>query len=63
MVKHTEGAAGGAEYTACGLAFDAYDSGDHSDPIEFAKSGEIVTCADCREAIDHFRKYIKYRVP
>lgn len=49
------------EYTLCGLAVDVFESGDHFEPIVLAKNREIVTCEDCRRALDHaklsFRGY------
>lgn len=47
------------EYSLCGLAFDAFDTGDHDDPIMFAESGETVTCEQCRRALDQFRASFK----
>lgn len=53
----------GEEFTMCGMAFDAFESGDADAPIVFAERGETVTCKDCRDAIDHVRKSFKrYRV-
>ena len=47
------------EYTLCGLAVDAFESGDHHESIVFAKHRETVTCEDCRRAIDHARRSFK----
>ena len=55
-------AEGEQEHSLCGMAFDAYDSGDADEPIVFAKPGEIVTCKHCRAHIDFVRrKYRAYR--
>lgn len=39
------------EFSLCGDAFDAFDSGDASEPYEFAKPGESITCAICCNAV------------
>lgn len=39
------------EYTACGMAFDAYESGDAEEQIIFAAPGETVTCVGSRKII------------
>lgn len=52
LVRHAEGE---QEHALCGLAFDAYDSGDEDQPVVFAEAGETVTCPDCRAAIDYVR--------
>lgn len=45
-----------AEYTICGLAFDAYESGDADCDVRFAAGSETVTCMDCRRAVIEARK-------
>lgn len=55
-VLHAEGE---VEHSLCGMAFDAFDSGDSDEPIIFAKDGEVVTCAPCREHLDFVRRYYK----
>lgn len=45
-----------AEYSICGLAFDAYESGDADEQVLFAKPGETVSCRDCRRAVIEIRK-------
>jgi len=60
-------AEGEQEHSLCGMAFDAFDTGDADEQIVFAKDGETVTCPDCRDAIDFVRRYYKrgykYRIP
>lgn len=48
-----------AEFTLCGDAFDAFDSGDADEEHEVAPDGGVVTCGDCCEAIKDLkaRKY------
>lgn len=53
--KHALSPAGGGEFTVCGMAFDAHDSGDHDEPIVFAGVGEVVTCEECRRIVIEFR--------
>lgn len=48
-----------AEYTLCGMAFDAHESGDADEPIVMAKRGEIVTCEDCRGVIKYVKRSFK----
>lgn len=55
---HAQGA-GNAEYSLCGFAFDAHDSGDSAEPIVFAQAGEQVTCQRCRAQIDHVRNHFR----
>ena len=58
VVLHGEGQ---QEHSLCGMAFDAFDSGDADEPIIFAKSGEVVTCPECRAELDFVRRcYRKY---
>lgn len=58
--KHGEGH---AEFSLCGLAFDAHESGDHDEPVVFAKPGQLVTCPECRQVLDRIRNEFKgYRV-
>jgi len=49
MSKHAEGE---QEHSLCGMAFDAFESGDSDEEIVFAKSGDMVTCEDCKRHID-----------
>jgi hypothetical protein len=51
------------EFTLCGMAFDAYDSGDADEPIVMAQPRELVTCAECRAVIDYARRFKGYRQP
>ena len=43
------------EFTLCGDAFDAYESGDSERPIIFAKQGERVNCEQCLIVIIEIR--------
>lgn len=56
MVKHAHMPGGGDEFAVCGLAFDAYDSGDADAPVIFAGEGELVTCRECRRAVTEIRQ-------
>lgn len=47
------------EIMLCGLAFDAYESGDVDEPVIEAKADELVTCPECRAVIDYIRQ--RYR--
>ena len=40
-----------AEYSLCGEAFDAFDTGDTPERFEFAEEGRSITCRRCCEAI------------
>jgi len=61
--KHGLANSQGFEFTLCGIAYDAFESGDADEKVTFAKSGERVTCEECREVIDHIRKFQGYRQP
>lgn len=52
-------APGTHEHSLCGMAFDAYESGDSEDPVLFAEPGQLVTCASCKDQLDHARKSFK----
>lgn len=56
MVKHAIMPGAGQEYSVCGLAIDAYESGDESEPVLFANAGEVVTCRLCREIVGEIRQ-------
>jgi hypothetical protein len=43
------------EIMACGLAEDAFVSGDHDKPIFWATQGQKVTCISCLRAIEHYK--------
>lgn len=49
------------EFTMCGMAFDAHCTGDSDEVISMAAPGELVTCKDCRRAIDYARTFNRYR--
>lgn len=40
-----------AEFSLCGNAFDAFDSGDADEPHEIANAGQVINCEDCCRAI------------
>ena len=63
LIKHAHNPAGDGEYTMCGLAFDAFDSGDHHEPIIFDDDGEPVTCDECRRIVIEVRKIKLGRMP
>lgn len=50
-----------AEYTLCGDAFDAFESGDADEPIVFAESGQTITCERCRKIIDYCKSLKGYK--
>lgn len=54
-------AQGPVEFTVCGLAPEAFESGDADEPIVIAGTGELVTCPTCRRFIDfaksNFKRY------
>jgi hypothetical protein len=50
---------GHVEFTLCGLACDAYESGDHDESVVSAKPGELVTCPECRQVLDRIRREFK----
>lgn len=50
---------GHTEFTLCGLACDAHESGDHDEPVVSAKPGELVTCHECRQVLDRIRGEFK----
>ena len=53
----------GGEFTVCGIAFDAFASGDVDEETVFAEPGEIVTCPDCQRTIDFMKTFKRYRQP
>jgi hypothetical protein len=55
-------APGRIEHSLCGMAPDAFDTGDSERPIVFAMPGELVTCPSCRAEMDHVRaNFRRYR--
>lgn len=52
-------APGTHEHSLCGIAFDAFDSGDSEEPVVFAEPGQLVTCTACKEHLDHAQKSFK----
>lgn len=55
-LKHAMAPRHGAEFSVCGLAYDAHESGDHEEPVVFAGEGETVTCIECRQTVIEYRK-------
>jgi hypothetical protein len=53
----------GNEYTVCGLAFDAYDSGDAAEPVVMAEEGQVYTCENCRRVIAWHRMFKRHKQP
>lgn len=60
---HAKGLASGGEFTLCGIAFDAHDSGDVDEPVVFAAPGQTVDCEDCRIVIDYVKSFKRYCQP
>lgn len=66
MIKiplHLKGPLAGGEYTACGVAFDAYNTGDAEEPILVAMPGQVATCVECRRVVDFYKAIRGYREP
>ena len=61
--KHAQSPQGDGEFTVCGMAFDAHESGDSDEPIVFAGAGEAVTCHECRRLVVEFRAIKLGRLP
>ena len=55
--RHAPGVLAGGAFALCGLALDAYESGDAGEPVGMAEDGEVVTCPACRRVIEHVRAY------
>lgn len=53
----------GGEFTMCGVAFDAFDSGGVEEEIIFAEPGDLITCPACREVIAFYRTVRRNRQP
>jgi len=55
-------APGTVEHSLCGMAPEAFETGDSEEPIVFAGPDELVTCPTCRAAMDHIRRnFNRYR--
>jgi len=50
---------GDGEHMLCGLAFDAYESGDEAVPVIQAQNGETITCPHCRRALSEVRAWYR----
>lgn len=55
---HAPGSISG-EFMLCGLAFDAFDSGDAEEPVRWTAPRQIVTCEQCRQVLDHVRSQFR----
>ncbi|CAA2409827.1 hypothetical protein [Xanthomonas phage Suba] len=62
-MKHGTDPGQGSEFTICGIAFDAHDSGDYDRTIEFAQPGEVITCPECRKVIAYFKSIKHWKEP
>lgn len=54
---------GHSEYSLCGDAFDAFDSGDKDEPIIIGKSGDRITCEQCLSIIATCKSIKDRRIP
>lgn len=54
-IRHARQPGQGGEFTVCGMAFDAFESGDADAPIVFAGTRQFITCQECCEIIQQFR--------
>lgn len=63
MNVHGRSLTSGGEFTLCGMAFDAHESGDADEPVVFAHQGQIITCPDCRTIINYVKTFKHYRQP
>lgn len=67
MSKGVIHAAGEQEHALCGMAFDAYETGDADAPIVFAEPGQKVTCEFCCRVVDfvqsHYDRLYRYFPP
>lgn len=50
-------APGPQEFSLCGMAFDAFESGDAEAPIVFAADRKRVTCEHCIAVIGYTRSH------
>lgn len=53
----------GDDRTLCGIADEGVCMKDELGPPIYAKTGELITCDDCRRLIDYARKFKRYRQP
>lgn len=51
------------EFTLCGDAFDAFESGDADEPVHFAAPGQLISCPKCREVINHCKAVKHWKEP
>lgn len=47
---------GPGEHALCGIAFDAFESGDLDEQEIYAEKGRPVTCAMCLQMIEHIHE-------
>lgn len=62
-MRHGSDPSQGGEFTICGIAFDAFDSGDVDEPTRFASPGETITCPECRKVIAYFKSIRHWKEP
>lgn len=60
---HLKGPLAGGEYTACGVAFDAFLTGDADEPIIVAPPGQVATCTECRAVVNYYKSIKAHRAP
>lgn len=51
------------EYSLCGVAYDAFDTGDAESPVAIAKKGQTITCPDCRNVIAEVKSIKHWKQP
>jgi len=51
------------EYTLCGMAFDAQESGDCDEKITIGNAGDKVTCQACLNTITQCKAVKRNRIP
>lgn len=44
------------EYSLCGQAYDAFDSGDADERFEFVEKGQTINCENCCRAIREIKR-------
>lgn len=59
MTKHALMPGQGEEFTVCGLSHDAFESGDHDEPVQFATYEQRITCPDCVDLLNKIQDRFK----
>lgn len=44
------------EFTLCGMAPEAFETGDADEPVVIAEPGEAISCPTCCRTIDYVRR-------